>query len=148
MHLEGAADGTGLSGEEPSGGVDAFRGGVGRVPFSRCRHRLPVVGESISIETTNILSHLDSVSRTADDGRVDTREVSMSRRITIKTLRSAPDCPDGRTCPSIHSVAERPDRRYVVTKRVTDPAEITAFATWVGDDEQLGWVPVDLLPGV
>ena len=72
----------------------------------------------------------------------------MKRIIEITTLRTNGSCPDNRTCPSIHSVADRPDRRYVVSKRVTDPDEIAAFAPLVADDEQLGWLPATLIPEV
>lgn len=70
----------------------------------------------------------------------------MGRRIEITTLRtSAGECADGRTCPSVHLLADRPGRRYVVTKRLDDPDEIAAFAPLVAVDEQVGWVPADLL---
>jgi hypothetical protein len=73
----------------------------------------------------------------------------MKRAIEITTLRTTSgSCPDNRTCPSIHSFTDRPDRRYVVTKRVTDPDEIAAFAPLVADDEQVGWVPATLIPEV
>lgn len=49
--------------------------------------------------------------------------------IKIITLRTADAlCPDNRTCTSIHAVADEPDRRYVITKKVTDPAVAAAFA--------------------
>lgn len=41
-----------------------------------------------------------------------------------------------------------PHRRYVITKKVTDPAVTAAFAHLVADDEQLGYVPADLIPEV
>lgn len=72
----------------------------------------------------------------------------MGRTITIRTLRTTDFCPDNRTCPSIHAVADEPDRRYVVTKKVTDPAVVAAFAPLVADDEQLGYVPTNLIPEV
>jgi len=72
----------------------------------------------------------------------------MRRTITITTLRTTSECPDNRTCPSIHAVAEQPDRRYVITKEVTDPAVIAAFAHLVSGDEQLGYLPADLIPEV
>jgi hypothetical protein len=73
----------------------------------------------------------------------------MDRVVKITTLRATDVlCPDTRSCPSIHAVAGEPDRRYVITKRVTDPAVATAFAHLVADDEQLGYVPADLLPEV
>ena len=73
----------------------------------------------------------------------------MKRTIEITTLRStAGDCPDQRTCASIHTLADRPNRRYVITKCVTDAVELAALAPLVGPDEQLGWLPADLLPEV
>jgi hypothetical protein len=72
----------------------------------------------------------------------------MGRTIKIHTLRTAANCPDNRTCPSIHAVVDEPDRRYVITKRVTDPAVVAAFAHLVADDEQLGHVPTGLIPEV
>lgn len=73
----------------------------------------------------------------------------MDRVVKITTLRMADElCPDTRSCPSIHAVVGEPDRRYVITKKVTDSAVATAFAHFVGDDEQLGYVPTDLLPEV
>lgn len=73
----------------------------------------------------------------------------MDRTIKITTLRTTGTvCPDNRSCTSINVLADEPDRRYVVTKKVTDPAVISAFAHLVGDDEQLGYVPADLIPEV
>lgn len=73
----------------------------------------------------------------------------MDRSIKVTTLRiTGTPCPDTRSCPSIHAVADEPDRRYVITKKVTDPAVIAAFAHFVADDEQLGYVPIDLIPEV
>ena len=34
----------------------------------------------------------------------------------------------------------------MITKKVTDPAVIAAFARLVAGDEQLGYVPTDLIP--
>ncbi|MGA9312253.1 MAG: hypothetical protein WBV74_18070 [Pseudonocardiaceae bacterium] len=70
----------------------------------------------------------------------------MRRAVDIITLRTTDQCPDNRTCPSIHAVTGEPDRRYVITKKVTDPAVIAAFARLVAGDEQLGYVPTDLIP--
>jgi hypothetical protein len=71
--------------------------------------------------------------------------------IEITTLRTVAGddehCPDGRVCPSVHVVAARPERRYVVVKRL-DAAEAVAFAHLVGDDELVGWVPAELLRDV
>jgi len=73
----------------------------------------------------------------------------VGRTITITTLRTTDtSCPDNRTCPSIHAIADEPGRRYVITKRVVDPAVAAAFAQLVADDEQLGYVPTDLIPEV
>lgn len=73
----------------------------------------------------------------------------MKRTIEITTLRTTADsCPDRRTCTSVHKVADRPGRRYVITRPVTDPDEIAAFAHLVGDDEQLGWLETELIPEV
>lgn len=73
----------------------------------------------------------------------------MDHTIKITTLRMADTiCPDTRSCPSIHAIAGKPDRRYLITKKVTDPAVAAAFAHLVGDDEQLGYVPTDLIPEV
>lgn len=73
----------------------------------------------------------------------------MDRKFKITTLRRADtSCPDNRSCTSINALADEPDRRYVVTKKVTDPAVISAFAHLVSNDEQLGYVPTDLIPEV
>ncbi|MGH3912798.1 MAG: hypothetical protein ACRDTC_05220 [Pseudonocardiaceae bacterium] len=73
----------------------------------------------------------------------------MDRKFKITTLRTADDfCPDTRSCTSINALADEPNRRYVVTKKVTDLAVASAFAHLVGDDEQLGYVPTDLIPEV
>lgn len=73
----------------------------------------------------------------------------MDRTIKITRLRTTDmSCPDNRACTSIHAVAGEPDRRYVITKKVTDPAVAAAFAHLVGEDEQLGFVPADLIPEV
>lgn len=67
----------------------------------------------------------------------------------ITTLRSMSDkCPDVYKCPSVHKVDGQPDRLYVVSKRVDDPATLSAFAHLVADDEILGWVDRELLPEV
>jgi hypothetical protein len=73
----------------------------------------------------------------------------MRRTIEIITLRTSDvSCPDTRSCTSIHTVADEPDRRYVITKKVRDPAVAAAFAHLVANDEQLGYVPADLIPEV
>lgn len=73
----------------------------------------------------------------------------MDRVVKITTLRTVDElCPDTRSCPSIHVVAGEPDRRYMITKKVMDPAVVAVFAHLVGDDEQLGHVPTDLIPEV
>lgn len=75
----------------------------------------------------------------------------MSRKIEITTLRTLAGsdvCTDRHTCPGIHTLADRPGRKYVVLKEVTDPAELAAFAEHMGPGEILGWTPDELLPGV
>jgi hypothetical protein len=37
-------------------------------------------------------------------------------------------------------------RRYVITKRETDPDILAAFAPLIGPDEQLGYGPADMFP--
>jgi hypothetical protein len=63
----------------------------------------------------------------------------------ITTLRTT-GCPDERSCVSIHTLDEHPDRRYVITKRETDPDILAAFAPLMGEDEQLGHGPADMFP--
>ena len=70
----------------------------------------------------------------------------VTRKIEIVTLRTS--CPDNRICPSIHAITDEPHRRYVITKKVTDPAVNAAFTHLVGEDEQLGYVPTELIPEV
>lgn len=73
----------------------------------------------------------------------------MSRHVDITTLRTLADiCPDKRTCPSIHALTDRPERRYVITKRVTDLDELAAFAPLMAEGEQVGWLPAELIPEV
>ena len=65
----------------------------------------------------------------------------------IVTLRStADDCPTDRTCPSIHDVDTDPQRRYVISKKVTDVAEMLAFASYIGDGQLLGYLPAGFVP--
>jgi hypothetical protein len=71
----------------------------------------------------------------------------MDRNITITTLRTTSSCPDRNTCPSVHRVAGMAGR-FVVGKRVDDPALRKAFAPLMADDEELTWTPDDLLPEV
>jgi hypothetical protein len=61
----------------------------------------------------------------------------------ITTLRTT-GCPDERSCVSIHTLDRHPDRRYVITKRETDPDILAAFAPLIGVDEQLGYGPADI----
>jgi hypothetical protein len=76
----------------------------------------------------------------------------VDRKIEVTTLRTlAGDdehCPDNNVCPSIHVLDHQPHRRYLVLKRVTDPAERAALAHLVGDDELVGWAPEELFPEV
>lgn len=71
----------------------------------------------------------------------------MTRNIEIKTLTTgavaAPDsggemCQVGKTCEGVHIVADRPGQYYVIVSDVTDPAEVAAFAGYVGGGERLG----------
>lgn len=71
----------------------------------------------------------------------------MARHVQITTLRTL-DCPDRFACPGLHRVADRPGRVYIVTTTVTDAVELAAFADHVGEGEQLGWVPDELIPEV
>jgi len=64
----------------------------------------------------------------------------------ITTLRTAGGCPDERTCVSIHDLDIHPERRYVITKRETNPDILAAFAHLMADDEQLGYGPADMFP--
>lgn len=65
----------------------------------------------------------------------------------IETVRTtAGSCPDERTCVSLHNLDLHPDRRYVITKRETDPQILAAFAHLMAPDEQLGWGPADFFP--
>jgi hypothetical protein len=66
--------------------------------------------------------------------------------IEIVTLRTS--CPDGRTCPAVKAVPSMPGSRYIVGKRVTDPALLAAFAPHLAPDEDLIEVPTELLPEV
>ncbi|MGQ0575374.1 MAG: hypothetical protein ACT4RN_14365 [Pseudonocardia sp.] len=68
------------------------------------------------------------------------------RITTLRTLTG--DCPNERVCPSIHVLDVHPARRYVITKKEVDPAIAAAFAHLVGDDEQIGWVPDQLIPEI
>jgi hypothetical protein len=78
------------------------------------------------------------------------------RDIRITTLGSAGDggstldgeCTDGRTCPGVHVVSDRPGLYYVVTSQVTDPQELQAFAALVGPGEALGTIPREVLDRV
>jgi hypothetical protein len=61
-------------------------------------------------------------------------------------LRSS--CPDGRTCPAVTAVPALPGSRFVIGKRVSDPALRAAFAAHLAEDEELVMVPAELLPEV
>lgn len=63
----------------------------------------------------------------------------------ITTLRTT-GCPDERTCVSIHDLDIHPERRYVITKRETNPDILAAFAHLMAADEQLGYGPADMFP--
>lgn len=74
----------------------------------------------------------------------------MARKIEITTHWSAAQdggdqmCSDRRTCPGVHTVADRPDLRYVVLTAVTDPDELAAFADHIGPGEILGTAPAEM----
>lgn len=68
----------------------------------------------------------------------------MARKITV--LREDP-CADGIKCPMVAEVAGEEDL-FVITKRVTDPELLAAFADRIGPDEELGRMPRALLPEV
>lgn len=61
----------------------------------------------------------------------------MPRKFEITTLRSTV-CSERHTCPGVHTISDRPGRKYVVLKRVSDPDELAAFAHLMADDEILG----------
>jgi hypothetical protein len=73
-----------------------------------------------------------------------------ARTIHIATLTraAAGDCDDQRTCPGVHTLADRPDVYYVVVKQVTDPDELTAFARHLGPGETLGTTPRSVIDEV
>jgi hypothetical protein len=74
----------------------------------------------------------------------------MTRKIEITTLRTLTGtdlCADRRTCPGIHALGDRPGRKYVVLKRVTDADEVAAFSSYLADDEILGYAPDELFEG-
>lgn len=62
----------------------------------------------------------------------------------IVTLREI--CSVGRQCEGIHADADNPEVYYVITKKVTDPGALAAFAGRVGPDEQLGTITRAILP--
>lgn len=67
---------------------------------------------------------------------------------TLRTMAGTSVCGDYDECPSLHRTNEHPDRVFVIAKRVEDPALLDAFASRVGPDEVLGFVPNELLPEV
>lgn len=73
----------------------------------------------------------------------------MPRNLAITTHWTAGEggenmCNVGRTCPSVHSLADRPGIRYVITTQVTDPDELAAFAELIGPGEVLGTAPAEM----
>lgn len=76
------------------------------------------------------------------------------RRIDITTVTTATGndgndtCDDGRTCPGVHRVGDRPEVYYVVVTAVTDPEELAAFASRIGPGELLGTMPCRVIDDV
>lgn len=75
----------------------------------------------------------------------------MTRKIEINTVRTIDSdgvvhhvCNDGRTCPGLHTIADRPGRTYVVVTQLDDD-EAAQFAPLLGKGETVGWVPTKLL---
>lgn len=76
------------------------------------------------------------------------------RRIDITTVTSASHgdgddlCDDGRTCPGVHRVGDRPRLYYVIVTEVTDTDELAAFAGQIGPGELLGTMPCRVIDDV
>ena len=68
-----------------------------------------------------------------------------SRDLTITTLRKR-ECYDRDSCVGVHTLADRPGRTYFVLKAVTDPDELAAFASEVGEGEIIGHDDCELFP--
>lgn len=74
----------------------------------------------------------------------------MARKLEITTLTTAATtapaaapggpCETGRTCEGVHTLSDHPAEYYVITTKVTDSAVLAAFASRVGENEQLGTV--------
>lgn len=71
----------------------------------------------------------------------------MTRTITIVTL-STMSCSEGRTCPAIHALSDRPDVYHLVVSRsaiVTDPDELAALSEVVADNEMVITQPREVI---
>jgi hypothetical protein len=65
----------------------------------------------------------------------------------IRTLLStAEKCPVDRTCPSVHELDTDPEHRYVISKRLTTPAEVAALEPLLGEGEVAGYMPAGFIP--
>lgn len=64
---------------------------------------------------------------------------------TLRTMAGSQDCPDIDSCPSVHDLDTDPERRYVISKRTTDPHEVAAFRHLMAAGEVLGWMPAGFL---
>lgn len=76
----------------------------------------------------------------------------MTRKIEVTTLRRLDEtggqCADKWTCQGVHVLADRPGRKYVVLKAVTDPDELAALTPFVGEGEVLGYGLDELFEGL
>jgi hypothetical protein len=76
----------------------------------------------------------------------------MTRKIEVTTLRRLDEsgriCTDKWTCQGVHVLADRPGRKYVVLKAVTDADEVAALAPFVGEGEVLGYAADALFEGM
>lgn len=68
--------------------------------------------------------------------------------VRVLTLRTVGDqqCPNERTCPSVHDLDTDPERRFVIAKRVVDHAELVAFRLVIAGNEVLGYMPPQFIP--
>ena len=69
-------------------------------------------------------------------------------KITVLRTLAGNDahCPAGSsTCPAVIAIDQHPERRYVITKKETDPAVLAALDPYLAEDEQVGWAAAELL---